>query len=466
MKRIVRQPLLWLIVQAVLLVAALWAAGRLHPLIHPDTATYEHVDWSSMSAVWSGIRTPGYPLFIDTAHLLAPDHRAVPALQVLAHILGAWVLFFGLRASGYGGWVALACASTFYYRDDLLRFTPDVLSDSLAASLALMAVGCFLATNARDGAWYRWICLVMLTLVTCLVRPAYLFLVPLWPLLTIVFDRLLLRRDRSWWQSLRKAALLAVGLAAPLLAVCVLRWAVVGHFGFVSFGGYNIIGITGQLLDDALARELPADKRRLADDILLARQQRPGFEPPIDFLAMERMYNVTVWEVTVPAARHLYAGDTVAVNRELRDLSYEILKRRPSGYVRWLCLNTLHAISESAKLLATNMAVLLVVALFCGVHAWQLLRGHVLLSGDGQQRGADVRFREVHLLYWTALLFWMANCSLVVLVEPAQFRYMIVGNLLLPAALASFVAQYAELVWTAVGAPSNAQKNELLDSVG
>ena len=160
MKRILRQPLLWLVVQAVLLVAALWGTGRLRPLIHPDTATYEHVDWSSMSAIWSGIRTPGYPLFLDTAAFVAADHGAVPLLQVLFHILAAWTLFFGLRVAGYGGWVALACASTFYYRDDLLRFTPDVLSDSLAASLALMAVGCFLATNARDGKWYRWIPLV------------------------------------------------------------------------------------------------------------------------------------------------------------------------------------------------------------------------------------------------------------------------------------------------------------------
>ena len=164
MKRILGQPLLWLVVQAVLLVAALWSAGRLRPLIHPDTATYEHVDWSSMSAIWSGIRTPGYPLFIDTAAFCAPRHGAVPILQVVCHILGAWTLYFGLRAAGYRGWAALLCASTFYYRDDLLRFTPDVLSDSLAASLALMAVGCFLAANSGDGKWYRWLLLVLLTL--------------------------------------------------------------------------------------------------------------------------------------------------------------------------------------------------------------------------------------------------------------------------------------------------------------
>jgi hypothetical protein len=454
MKRILRQPLLWLIVQAALLVVLLWGAGRLRPLIHPDTATYENVDWSSLPAVWSGIRTPGYPLFLDTAAFAAPRHGAVPILQVVAYILGAWALYFGLRASGYGGWIALACASTFYYRDDLLRLTPDVLSDSLAVSLSLMAVGCFLATNARDGTWYRWSLLVLLTLVTCLVRPAYLFLVPLWPLLALFLDTLLWRRDRPRWQLLRKAILLFLGVTAPLVAVCVLRWALVGHFGFVSFGGYNIIGITGQLLDDPLVGELPADSRRLAEEILRVRERRPGYEPPANFLAMERMYNVMVWELSVPAAQGLYAGDTVAVNDALRDLSFEILKRRPSGYVRWLCWNTLHAVSESAKLFATNAAVLLTMALFCGVHALQLCFGWMPLAGDQQRHAAAVRFRESHLLFWTALLYWTTNCGLVVLVEPAQFRYMIAGNLLLPAAMACFVAQYADLVLRAVRAPT------------
>ena len=146
---------------------------------------------------------------------------------------------------------------------------------------------------------------------------------PLWPLLAFCLDLFVWRRDTSRWALLGKAVWLGAGLAAPLVAVCALRWAVVGHFGFVSFGGYNIIGIAGQLLDEELVRELPAGNRQLAEEVLRAREQYPGFERPADFLAMERMYNVTVWDVSVPVARRLYAGDTVAVNRELRDLSYE-----------------------------------------------------------------------------------------------------------------------------------------------
>ena len=92
------------------------------------------------------------------------------------------------------------------------------------------------------------------------------------------------------------------------------------------------------------------------------------------------------------------------------------------------------------------MAVLLVVAVFCCVHLWSLCRGRSTLDQARPLRPADVRFRELHVVFWTAVLFWIANCGLVVLVEPAQFRYMVIGNLLLPAVLACFVARYAEVV--------------------
>jgi len=439
MKRILSQPFFYLAAQGVVLIAAWCAAGRLDPVRQPDTATYEEFDWSRAEAVWSSIRTPAYPLFLELADRLAPNHQAVPLLQLGALVLAAWACYFGLRACGYRGWIALACASTFYYRDDLARWVPDVLADSLAASLALAATACFLALSARESGWLRWCVLALLTLVICLMRPAYLFLAVLWPALSLFLDTFVWRRDQSSRQRLGKAILLLLLMVAPLVGVCAMRWALVGHFGFVSFGGYNIIGITGQLLDESLVEQLPADSRPLAEEILRLRGQHAGYEPPTNFLAMERMYNVTVWELAVPAARHLHAGDPVAVNRALSDLSYEVLTRRPLGYVRWLCWNGMHAVSESAKLLATNVAVLLTITWFCLVHAWRLYRGLV-----APRRADLVRFREAQVLFWTAAIYWIANCSLVVLVEPTQFRYMVAGNLLLPAALACFAAHYAE----------------------
>ena len=59
---------------------------------------------------------------------------------------------------------------------------------------------------------------------------------------------------------------------------------------------------------------------------------------------------------------------------------------------------------------------------------------------------AAVRFREAHLLLWTALAFAAAKTALVILVEPAIDRYMTGAITFLPPALAVYACWYVESV--------------------
>ena len=60
----------------------------------------------------------------------------------------------------------------------------------------------------------------------------------------------------------------------PFLLFCFLRWVVVGHFGLVSFGGMNIIGIAGQFLTEDMIPKLPETVQPLAVRVLATRAER------------------------------------------------------------------------------------------------------------------------------------------------------------------------------------------------
>ncbi len=62
------------------------------------------------------------------------------------------------------------------------------------------------------------------------------------------------------------------------------------------------------------------------------------------------------------------------------------------------------------------------------------------------------RFRDVHLVLWTALAFAVAKGALVVLVEPANDRYMTGAMSLLPAALTIFASGYVKQIFPALTA--------------
>ena len=282
------------------------------------------------------------------------------------------------------------------------------------------------------------------TFLAYLVRPAYLFLIPLWPVLWVVPVRLLIRDTmdrRTWW--VRGARHVAAGVI-PFLGFCALRWAIVGHFGIVSFGGYNLIGVVGQFLDEPTIAELPTDLQPLAADMLHRREALPTAEPPRDYLAMERMFNPTVWQAAVPAAKEAAGGVPVQVNSLLSRLSRALLASHRREYLRWFAWNGKHAIKQTALLLMTDRGVQLLVLAFLSLHAASLWRGPaVAAAGDDACRG----HLERHLLFWTAAGFTAAKTLLVILVEPAIGRYMIAATVLLPAVIAVIVAQSAMCLW-------------------
>ena len=136
----------------------------------------------------------------------------------------------------------------------------------------------------------------------------------------------------------------------PFLTFCSLRLAVVGHFGLVSFGGWNVAGIAVEMLDRPLINaHVPEDLRATALDILDTRdraRRRHGLtgafrEGRIFVDDLNENYNVNVWEVTSPVFYGRYPDANTAegklcctaINQDLTRLSLSVIRARKSAYM-------------------------------------------------------------------------------------------------------------------------------------
>ncbi len=234
--------------------------------------------------------TVGYPLFLRVLKYASGNPHAIPFAHWLALMFAAFVLLEGMAAAGYQRSTAICSAGTIVFGRAFLKFGPSILADSLACSLAIAAAGCFLSTATNERRRWSWIGLAVLTFLSYQTRPAYLFLVALWPLLGIFLDRLVVNRGAPWSTSFRRCGVYLAAMAIPFIAFCTVRQSVTGHWGLVSFGGYNAIGIAGQFLDQESIDKMPDDLKPLANLILERTKQLKDAEPPLSFEAMERMY--------------------------------------------------------------------------------------------------------------------------------------------------------------------------------
>ena len=223
--------------------------------------------------------------------------------------------------------------------------------DAPAISLVVASAGCLFAALADRPRPLAVGGLAVFTFLSYQVRPAYLFVILLWPGLAFLLAAAVFRRPVLRGAGVRRGGLILAVCVVPFLAFCTLRWAVVGHWGLVSFGGYNIIGVTAQIMDEEVAGQLPDELRPLASAILRRARRLDfvsagrGFPDDGGVLQRHRL------EVAVPATDEVYGSDRVTGNDALTRLSYEVIRRKPGGYARWLIGNAKHSVRQMHFLL-------------------------------------------------------------------------------------------------------------------
>lgn len=349
---IAKHPLFWLLAAF----AAVWATLRRVNLLvanfSPDAVSYELLaEAETLREALSSVRTIGYPLFLRALGGISPEYQAAPTAHLAIYFAVLVAFWWSVRRYTDSPWLAFAWTLPLAHPCNLW-FIKYVQPDFLGPAVAIAAVASLILLVDRPGP-LGWTALTALTFCAYQMRPDNLFLVALLPCAGIVL--LLCRRTFAPSALLRFAAGLGVAVVVPLLLFMTLRWSVVGQFGVVPFGGYNLIGVTASFLDRDLVDELPQEHRQLAGRILEAREARKLRPLRADSWTDQwfRQYSPNVWHVAEPIARELLteAGTTridgvdvpplsgepvFTINRAFKELSRAIIVRRPLVYSKWV----------------------------------------------------------------------------------------------------------------------------------
>lgn len=350
-----------LAVQAVGVGIWLAASGRLTPELVNDSPSYVEFPWTSAEAILNQHRTPGYPAFLQISRLFGSNFESTPLLHFVVYASAVAMLYLGVKRVTHVPKVAFIAASTLLYSRILHGYVNTIATDTLASALGIATCGLTLWRLSSERNRALTIGLMVVVTLGWLVRPAYLFLVPLVPLVTWQTRSYFNRPDR------RDSLLLFAGLLLPLLAYCLLRLAVVDRFGIVSFGGYNQIGIAGQFLVDEDVERLPDELRPLAQAVLQARESGtlPGGKydelPRMNYMRMEDRYDIAIWSEFAPAAERLCGDDKARINTLLRKMAGALIRLHPEDYAAWLAKATRQAAKKVLWDFADNPVTLLML---------------------------------------------------------------------------------------------------------
>ncbi len=440
-----RKPWFYFALQVVLLAVAMFFLGKFSPVPVGDTPDYTGFPLADPVAALSHPRTFGYPLFLAIAGLFAPSCQAAPLLDFVVHVAAVAVFWLGLRQIMRSSWTSMAVASSLLYSNILLRYGNNLAADSLASSLAIATLGWLLVTlfapRQRASHW----CLLALGVFACYqVRPAYLFMIPLAPVLALAIWWLVRPTLPPWreWCSLLVKLLLVVAL--PYLAFCSLRWAIVDHFSVVSFGGNNFAAITCMFVNEADVERLPEDLQPLAEAIVQRRHQvaeqdsEYTAEATRRYMQIEAPFDTNINAVCVAAAREVYGEMWLDGDRALWRFAAAVIREKPTYYGVWLVKAFIRGIYMIVSEYIMNPVYFLLLVALATCHAGSvILRKHK--PGAAGDADPDL-FVETNALWILALGFVLAKVLLVVITSPALGRFMDAAGIFLACVLVRALA--------------------------
>lgn len=380
---------------------------------------------------------------------LGASLRLLPYLQFATYLAAVVVFSWGVQQFSGSSWCALIVASPLIYSPVAFDWCDQVMADLVATSLAVASVGFLLALVRRPNSWAGWTGLTLVLLAAYMVHPAFLFLIALLPVLSVVL-RYSVARNEAVKNRLLFGLRVGLVCSLPFLAFCGVRRVVAGHFGLVSFGGYSTSGITSTLLDESLIADLPEEQKLLAAEILrrakanvaISRHFR-GIDRPHYYQDRYDLLPVYVWDINVPAALEMHDGDEVRANAELRALSSEIIKRRPLEYAKWMAQAFKNGSIEMVERCLRNRLTFCLTAMLICLFGISCVQRH-RFERDNQTCSWRVCLPAMFLI---ALSFAFARLGLVVMVGRPVPRYLDTASVFVPVLLTGAVAYLVHRMW-------------------
>ncbi|NEQ64718.1 MAG: hypothetical protein F6K21_04275 [Symploca sp. SIO2D2] len=341
------------------LVFIYWRVTEVLKLVDaPDSGTYS--SFGEIYTMLSSARTLGYPLFIQAVSVISPDLSILPTVQFFIYAIAAFVFFVSLRIYGFSQLQALIITCPLFYLQFPQTYIPYLLTESLAVSFAMLTIAFLILVVSKPKNILLWLGLSVTLFYTYQIRPAFLFLIPLIPLLGLALF-VIKYNYLNWHQRYSKILLQLLATSIiPLLLFSTFRFFIVGQFGLVSFGGFNIMGIASQMLTEDLLPSLSLENQKIANLIIekrdndrkiLSEPEKHSEHPllvhnvpiectkplPMHYPNWVNCYNYHIWLLSTPIVADLENyGNIIAVNEAFKSISQEIIVHRPRLYLQWL----------------------------------------------------------------------------------------------------------------------------------
>ena len=263
-----RPVYLWLLIfiEIVFLTGYLYHQGGYFTYqFNGDEPGYLMFPFSPLKAMLDNHRSFGLPVFISIFNLFTHDFFLWPYYQYLIYILSILFLFWAILKSGTDRIFSFIFLSLILWDTGIYTMFPPVRTEMLCIAFLHLTLG-MMFIAVRYNRWFTNLFFALCLFLLYQIRPnvSYIaFVAPFWAIMiAFIFQGYSLKTARSVFIRFTLTSIL------PLFLFGLLRFIVVGQFGFATMTGGTLSGHAVQYLDEKNVILLKGESKIIGDEIL------------------------------------------------------------------------------------------------------------------------------------------------------------------------------------------------------
>lgn len=290
------------------------------------------------------IRTPGYPFFLSAIWMFSKNLFFLSLVQSLFTLFSC-VLFLVVVNRVYKKHLIYFAAALIIYISSsyFILFESAMLTENLFVNV-LILITAFMILAIKERSSSHWILFSVLCGVLLYLRPAGLFLAPVFAVLFFYFFKSKL--NLKYYSSLLAPVMIFI------LSLCMYNYFTVNSFSMSPFGNINLPGVTITFMEPS--PEYPEYVNQIIDSV---SNKLPGKDKSYvrTSFGVSKLYNVflnnfyAVIVLTGMLMQHESSSGFISVIPILKRISFDAIKKHPDIYAKFFISNFIQFFRNISK---------------------------------------------------------------------------------------------------------------------
>lgn len=426
---------------------AIFFTGRFEPYHVFDTVGYIDAAEVGSPEMWAMPRTPFFGIFLnlfDSYEGIRPSlegaertlwennidrFKYYPFFSISLYFISSILLFYAFSAYGLNTKAASSISFGLIFSNSLVLYGNNIHPELLSISLIIFSIAGAILMSTKANKFLTMLFTALCVSCAYLIKPAFITFFIFTPLIYYFLDYT--NKNRLRW-----TMILFILSSASFFTVSIFRYQILGDFNLVSFGGYQMTGIAGLMVNKGLALLLPMEMADSANYIIdkkdfliknLSIQAIPkNSYGEVSFISaalgyfdiLARNYDSIVYGII--GDLKMPNETWVEFNARMQSFSIEVISSKPIYYFSWV-------VGASARFMGRIIVINLPLMLsIIG------LISALLISRSGKKViGFNLNKKELICLIIIPLIYTFSSGILSILVSFPASRYIDTSGIML-----------------------------------